>query len=127
VTRTYAILEVHKTTFDDIAKKLRAADYDHAFHDDVIDMHGIALKALPKRTEQSDGHGGGMSGHDDDIEPLSDQELTDLDIAASVGDFGTCGDEIHRATDEIRWLRAKLRTREVELALATEKRDGHES
>lgn len=42
-THTYAVLEVSRLAFDEIAKKLREAEYDHAFHDDVIDMHGIAL------------------------------------------------------------------------------------
>lgn len=43
-TYTYAILEVTQATFDEVSGKLRAAEYDHAFQDDVIDMHGIALQ-----------------------------------------------------------------------------------
>ncbi|MEX0741485.1 MAG: hypothetical protein WD079_01725, partial [Phycisphaeraceae bacterium] len=43
-TYTYAALEVSAAAYDEIAEKLRAAEYDHAFHDDgLIDMHGIAL------------------------------------------------------------------------------------
>jgi hypothetical protein len=38
-------------------------------------------------------------------EPLTDAELDDLDQAAATGDFGTSGDEIQRATAEIRTLR----------------------
>lgn len=114
-TRTYATLEVSKPAFDEIAKKLREARYDHAFQDGLIDMYGIALKEAPKRTVQSDGHGGGMGGHDDDINPLTDLELHDLDMAAGLGDFGTSDSEIYRAVEEIRWLRAKLRTRNVEV------------
>lgn len=49
MTRTYAILEVSKQTFEEVYKLLLKADYKHAFHEDggkvVIDMHGIALKA----------------------------------------------------------------------------------
>ena len=38
-------MEVSRATFDEIAARLRAAEYDHAFHDDgaTLDMHGIAL------------------------------------------------------------------------------------
>jgi hypothetical protein len=47
-THTYAILEVEKTTYDEIAQKLQNAGYDHVFNDTdkgkVIDMNGIALK-----------------------------------------------------------------------------------
>ena len=46
MTYTYAIMEVSRATFDEIAEKLRAAGYDHAFHDGdaTLDMHGIALR-----------------------------------------------------------------------------------
>lgn len=51
MTYTYAILEVSTAAFEEIAGKLRAAGYDQAFHDEddgvVIDMHGIALIAVP--------------------------------------------------------------------------------
>jgi len=43
VTHTYALLKVSFSTYDEIAAYLRAAGYDHAFHDGAIDMHGIAL------------------------------------------------------------------------------------
>ena len=58
-THTYAILEVSAATYDEIAARLRAIAWDHAFQDRVdvrdksagldvvtytlIDMHGIAL------------------------------------------------------------------------------------
>ena len=42
-TRTFAKLEVSTATYDEIAGKLRAAGYDHAFIDGAIDMHGIGL------------------------------------------------------------------------------------
>jgi hypothetical protein len=42
-TYTYAELEVSAAAYDEIAGKLRAADYGHAFHDGTIDMHGIGL------------------------------------------------------------------------------------
>jgi hypothetical protein len=49
MTRTYAILEVSSKVYAEIKKKLEAAGYQHAFHEErkgvvVIDMHGIALK-----------------------------------------------------------------------------------
>lgn len=49
-TRTYVILDISQAAYDEIAKKLRDAKYDHAFHQEegaaeVIDMQGIALRA----------------------------------------------------------------------------------
>lgn len=43
-THTYAVLEITFEAWEEIADKLRAAGYDHAFDGDVIDMHGIAVK-----------------------------------------------------------------------------------
>lgn len=43
VTHTLAHLEVSKSTYDEIAGKLREAGWDHAFLDGVIDMHGVGL------------------------------------------------------------------------------------
>lgn len=45
-THTYAVLEVTPMAFVEIRRLLTAAGYAQAFHDDVIDMHGLALKAL---------------------------------------------------------------------------------
>jgi len=44
-THTYALLEVSSGVYDEIAAKLRAAGYDHAFdiHTGAIDMQGIGL------------------------------------------------------------------------------------
>ncbi len=47
MTYTYAILDVSLTTFNEIRAKLDAAGYQHAFDRDVIDMHGIAVRAEP--------------------------------------------------------------------------------
>lgn len=49
MSHTYAVLEVSKATFDEVRQKLKEAGYEHAFHEDlfhdeVIDMHGIALQ-----------------------------------------------------------------------------------
>lgn len=44
-THTYAILEVSAPAYAEIRKLLTDAGYEHAFHDDVVDMHGIAIKA----------------------------------------------------------------------------------
>lgn len=57
-TYTYVILEVSPAAYDEIAAKLKAADYNHVFHKDteqqragvsftappVIDMNGLALR-----------------------------------------------------------------------------------
>jgi hypothetical protein len=51
MTYTYAILEVSKSTYEEIKKLLVDAGYEHTFHNDdgrtVIDMHGIALATTP--------------------------------------------------------------------------------
>lgn len=44
MSRTYVIMEVSESTYDEILGKLREANYDHAIHEDVLDMDGIALK-----------------------------------------------------------------------------------
>lgn len=53
-TRTYAILEVSPEIYASIRKQLEDAGYQHAFHKDgveeVIDMHGIALKVQEPKT-----------------------------------------------------------------------------
>lgn len=49
MSHTYAILEVSPETYAEIKEKLRVAGYEHAFHDDVIDMHGIALKVKEEK------------------------------------------------------------------------------
>jgi hypothetical protein len=43
-THTYATLGVSQAAYDEIAEKLRAAEYHHAFDGPLIDMHGIALE-----------------------------------------------------------------------------------
>ncbi len=43
VTHTFAELKVSAAAFDEIAARLRAAGYDHAFIDGAIDMHGLGL------------------------------------------------------------------------------------
>lgn len=44
-THTVVILEVSKASYDEIAQKLRKADYHHVFMSDgSIDMTGIALQ-----------------------------------------------------------------------------------
>lgn len=43
-THTYAELEVSAAAYDEIASKLKAADYGHAFMEGgAIDMHGIGI------------------------------------------------------------------------------------
>ena len=50
MSHAYAILEISRGALNEIAAKMRAAGYEHAFHDEgdhgvVIDMHGIAVAA----------------------------------------------------------------------------------
>ena len=43
-THTFATLELSEAAYEEIAAKLREADYRHAFLEDgVIDMHGIGV------------------------------------------------------------------------------------
>jgi hypothetical protein len=43
-THTFAVLELSEAAYLEISGKLRAAGYEHAFHNDgEIDMHGIAV------------------------------------------------------------------------------------
>lgn len=43
-THTYAVLELTKAAYDEIASKLRDAGYTHAFGENgVIDMQGIGV------------------------------------------------------------------------------------
>jgi hypothetical protein len=44
MSHTYAILGISQAAYDEIAAKLRAAEYQHAFDGAVIDMHGIGLE-----------------------------------------------------------------------------------
>jgi hypothetical protein len=49
-TRTIATLEVSAPVYDEIAAKLRKADYFHVFLDDgTIDMSGIGLVRLERK------------------------------------------------------------------------------
>jgi hypothetical protein len=49
-TRTISTLEVSGPVYDEIAAKLRKADYFHVFLDDgTIDMNGIGLVRLALR------------------------------------------------------------------------------
>ena len=46
MTYTYAILDVSRATYDEVRRLLDSAGYQHVFDRDVIDMHGIALRAV---------------------------------------------------------------------------------
>lgn len=51
-THTYALLPVSAGAYDEIAAKLRAADYGHCFNrDGEIDMKGLALVRWPPADE----------------------------------------------------------------------------
>jgi hypothetical protein len=51
VTYTYAILDVPTAVYADLRERLVEVSYEHTFHKqdgaEVIDMHGIALRACP--------------------------------------------------------------------------------
>lgn len=47
-THTFAELEISAAAWDEIALKLRAAGYDHAFVSGAIDMHGIGVTRAPE-------------------------------------------------------------------------------
>jgi hypothetical protein len=49
MAHTFATLEVSAAAFAEVAQKLRAAGYDHAFVDEALDMHGIALVVEEKK------------------------------------------------------------------------------
>ena len=50
-TTSIATLTVSPACYDEIAAKLRKADYFHALRaDGVIDMHGLGLVRLPSET-----------------------------------------------------------------------------
>jgi hypothetical protein len=66
-TYTYVEMEVSAATYDEIAGKLRAAEYDHAFHDGTIDMHGIGLtKAADPQAASKCKHCGLLKEQHDD-------------------------------------------------------------
>lgn len=45
-THTYVVMNVTRGTYDEVARKMRDAGYDHVFGEDgEIDMHGVALGA----------------------------------------------------------------------------------
>lgn len=51
-TYTYVTLEVSESTYNEISDKLRAAQYDHCFDGETIDMHGIALELEEKPEDE---------------------------------------------------------------------------
>ena len=48
MTHTFSLLEVSHSTYDEIESLLREAGYGHAFIENAIDMHGIALTRAVK-------------------------------------------------------------------------------
>jgi hypothetical protein len=77
-THTFAELGVSQAAYDEIAGKLRAAEYDHAFGDDgVIDMHGIGLQ-VSAETETS------IAGNVPETQPKDVGLESDADALARV-------------------------------------------
>jgi len=59
-TYTYAVLDISDAAYTEIFDKLKAAGYEHAFHEDenriVVDMHGIAIaraSVIPESKEHA--------------------------------------------------------------------------
>src|SRR4051794_3924875 len=65
-THTYVRLEISPSAWAEIAQKLRDAFYDHAFHDGVIDMHGIGLAAAQPDVRTADHNGKAYQADDVD-------------------------------------------------------------
>ena len=59
MTYTYAILDVPRAVYAAVRALLDKADYQHAFHkdgaDEVIDMHGIALRSIHPKLRRRHG------------------------------------------------------------------------
>ena len=52
MTHTFAIMEISQEAYNEITDALRAADYEHAIVDGVLDMQGIALVQMPLEQEK---------------------------------------------------------------------------
>ncbi|HEY9279519.1 MAG TPA: hypothetical protein VIP51_05535, partial [Eoetvoesiella sp.] len=52
MTYSFATLDISRRAYDEIARKLRAAGYEHAFLENgLIDMHGIGLQPSSQEGE----------------------------------------------------------------------------
>lgn len=47
-THTYAVLQISKEAYQEIRDKLEQNGYEHQFHGDLVDMHGLAIQPLPE-------------------------------------------------------------------------------
>lgn len=88
-THTYAVLDLPRTVYAAVRALLAQADYQHAFHaepdGEVIDMHGIALRALEPRPTAGDSIevGSLLSGRTKEgrVEFVLNGEIAQLDLA----------------------------------------------
>lgn len=85
---TTAELEVTPATFDEIARLLRAAGYDHALHLGGIDMEGIRLTQGPET-------------------PPSEREAFEAALLAANGDHEAAALLLHRFGDIYRSVRTE--------------------
>lgn len=61
MTYTYVTMDLSRAAYDEIAAKMRAAGYDHAFHEENrIDMHGIAVIPLEPVSESAEPRSQGL-------------------------------------------------------------------
>jgi hypothetical protein len=85
-THTYAVLDVPRTVYAAVRALLAQADYQHAFHanpdGEVIDMHGIALRAAGRATGTNVVVGSLLSARSKEgrIELAVDGALTQMDL-----------------------------------------------
>ena len=107
MTYTYAELAVSRATYDEIAQKLRAADYHQAFHAErgretpTIDMHGIGL--VLEGTTMAEGTARAAAADvplTDDMEIEIDIELLQDRVAPKIEALAfTKGGDSQRITD----------------------------
>lgn len=86
MTRTYAILDVSRRTYDEIRRLLSDAGYDHALHEpnpdgggEMIDMHGIALRTTIKLRGTIEGCGRCGEDHEGVVVEVLTNEYDDVE------------------------------------------------
>lgn len=101
MTHTYAVLEISESAHREIREKLEEAGYEHVFHDDLIDMHGIALGAAEEPGENP-------------VERIDELNRAGERIAAELRNAKSANELIR---DEMNW-KLRMVIREVERLMA---------
>ena len=119
MTYTYAVLDVPATVYAAVRALLKAAEYEHAFHEgegsdgEVIDMHGIALRSkggelgtlisVSSLVSRRDGQG--------KVEFQMEGELAQLDLTKAREVVGMLQSAIEAAVSDqllVQFLREKI-------------------